>query len=53
MMIGHMGETHWIPVQFNIFFDFDMSAWMLRLCIQTVKVALGVSPVFFSFELEY
>ena len=32
MMLGHMGETHTdgIPVQFMIFFDFDISWLMLQ-----------------------
>ena len=36
-----MGETHTeeIPVQFMIFCDFDISAWMLQFCIYSINWA--------------
>ena len=35
MILSHMERNRhrWRPVQFMIFFDFDISAWMLQFCI--------------------
>ena len=39
MTLGYMGDTHTngIPVQFMIFFDFVISAWMLQFYIHSVN----------------